>query len=111
MQRDWYEIVFRNFGGRRLRRKEKLSIAHEIGHVLGLNEPGGDGFDAEYSTRDTIMSYNDAGFHGFTGSDRRALASLWSNGSFRSARAALKWERFASGGDEGMSALDRKVFI
>jgi len=53
-------------------------IVHEIGHALGLTEPGGDGRNPNYDSNHTIMSYNfDGTYDGFTDLDIMALQQLW----------------------------------
>ena len=53
-------------------------IVHEIGHALGLTEPGNWGKNPNYNSNDTIMSYNfDGSYDGFTNLDIRALQQLW----------------------------------
>ncbi len=56
------------------------TIIHELGHAFGLSHPGGSGNDQQWTTEDTVMSYN-VGPEGwndtFSTSDRHALVHLW----------------------------------
>ena len=56
------------------------TIIHELGHAFGLSHPGGIGDDQQWTTQDTVMSYN-AGPEGwndtFSTSDQQALVHLW----------------------------------
>ena len=77
---DWGSIVaYENFsGGVRSDDYIELStITHEIGHAFGLGHPPGGGFDPNYTTADTIMSYNDTGEIGFSRSDIQTLDAIW----------------------------------
>ena len=77
---DWGSIVaYENFsGGVRSDDYIELStITHEIGHAFGLGHPPGGGFDPNYDTGDTIMSYNDTGEIGFSRSDIQTLDAIW----------------------------------
>ena len=61
---------------------EKYVILHEIGHSLGLGHPDGNGSNPEFTSEDTVMSYNlqDSWFFGdqyYTELDQQALTQLW----------------------------------
>lgn len=57
---------------------DKNTIIHEIGHALGLGEPG---FDPQFNSSDTVMSYNPNAWGSFSTSwsdlDLSALISQW----------------------------------
>ena len=57
---------------------DKNTIIHEIGHALGLGEPG---FDPQFNSSDTVMSYNPNALGSFSTSwsylDLSALISQW----------------------------------
>jgi len=57
-----------------------VTVPHEIGHVLGLDHPMGDGYKLPWTTDDSIMSYNKpkGGWNpSFTSLDIKSLQSLW----------------------------------
>jgi hypothetical protein len=77
LRNGWFDVLWRDQGGWDLTRGEKWTIRHELGHVLGLDHPYGNGFNRRYDSADTVMSYNDAGAIGYTASDVQALQQLW----------------------------------
>lgn len=77
MNNGWFDVLWRDRGGKNLTLGEKSTIRHELGHVLGLDHPYGNGFNRRYNSLDTVMSYNKAGLANYTASDIAALQQLW----------------------------------
>ena len=77
----WWELLWKdNDELPELTTLEKNTIIHEIGHTLGLAHPFNDPFNKNYTTEDTVMSYN-KGPNGwnewFSEIDLLALKSIW----------------------------------
>jgi hypothetical protein len=62
---------------------DRHTIYHEIAHAFGIDHPDDDGFNPQFTARDTVGSYNDthSAFYGYTLNDRLALRYLWRNNS------------------------------
>ena len=77
----WWELLWKDTDNSTgLTSLEKNTIIHEIGHSLGLAHPFNDPFNTNYTTEDTVMSYN-IGPEGwnewFSKIDLFALKSIW----------------------------------
>ncbi|WP_157859852.1 hypothetical protein [Prochlorococcus marinus] len=73
----WFDIAWLYTGDWEF---DRNTIIHEIGHSLGLDHPGDNGYNPAYNSDDTVMSYNE-GLNGWsvdwTQSDIDALVSIW----------------------------------
>ena len=71
----WFDIAWRSTSNSN---SNQNTIIHEIGHALGLGEPG---FDPLFNSTDTVMSYNPAPGGGWSTTwsslDISALVSEW----------------------------------
>lgn len=81
-QRNYWDILWRDTDNKSSSNDSDLNtITHEIGHVLGLSHPFGDGFNASYDSSDTVMSYHEDLISSwstfFTASDLQALQQIW----------------------------------
>jgi len=76
-RKSWFEITWKDRNGKDMNSSEKSTIVHEIGHALGLDHPYQRPWSPRYTTKDTIMSYNETSNTNFTKTDLTALQSLW----------------------------------
>ncbi len=77
---DHFDVQWRETDGRdKLTWSERATIVHELGHTLGLSHPQNRPYDRRWSTRDTIMSYNEDRSRNpwFSSTDLQALQQLW----------------------------------
>ena len=72
-------VTWKDYGRKQLTNYEQATIAHELGHAIGLKHPYDDGYYEGVTTLDTIMSYNDTDpmATSFSATDIAALQSLW----------------------------------
>ena len=79
-QAGWFEISWLDKGGKRLTNEERFVITHELGHAAGLDHPFGNGYDSNFSSSQTVMSYNLDGPAplNYTELDQQALRAIWS---------------------------------
>ena len=58
---------------------DEITLAHEIGHTVGLDHPGGNGYNRRFNRDDTIMSYMPGSqtLINFREADIKALEMLW----------------------------------
>ena len=76
----YWDIYWKNTGGSSLNSFNANTIVHEIGHALGLSHPYEDPWNSNWTTDDTIMSYNispDGWDTWFSDLDIQALQSIW----------------------------------
>ena len=76
----YWDIYWKNTGSSSLNSFNANTIVHEIGHALGLSHPYEDPWNSNWTTDDTIMSYNispDGWDTWFSDLDIQALQSIW----------------------------------
>lgn len=91
------------------------TIDHEIGHAIGLSHPYGSGPNPNYTTADTVMSYNDQFYQsgeeiyfGYTPSDINAISYWWGNtNSARSSESIFNDDPVELSGDVYVETVNR----
>ena len=78
---NWWDVIWKDTTGKiNFDDLDKNTIIHEIGHALGLSHPNEDPFNKQWTTKDTVMSYNPSenGWDTwFSSSDIKALQKMW----------------------------------
>ncbi len=77
----WFDVLWKDLNGKsQTTSLDKNIIIHELGHALGLSHPKDDPWNTNWTSSDTVMSYNQ-GSNGwdswFSDLDLSALKSIW----------------------------------
>lgn len=77
----WFDVIWKDSNGKDETTSLDLNIIiHELGHALGLSHPQDDPFNSNWTTSDTVMSYNQSSNgwdQWFSDLDIAALKSIW----------------------------------